>query len=94
MADSQVKALARSIDAKIQHTSSATGQGVIELFQMIAEDLAPGIMRPKSNDVRHTSDACLADKSTPETVTIAVRQEGEGHTLQSPRRPSKAACCF
>jgi hypothetical protein len=38
--DSQLRSLAQSVDAKVAHTSAATGQGVAELFQMVAEDLA------------------------------------------------------
>ncbi len=40
MGDSQLASLASGIAAKVVRTSAATGQGVVELFQMVAEDLA------------------------------------------------------
>lgn len=45
VADSQINALAQSTGAQILRTSSATGEGVKELFQGVAEDLAPSITK-------------------------------------------------
>lgn len=92
VADSQVKALAQTAGAPILRTSSATGEGVAELFQGVAEDLAPSITHEQDSSTHgisgdaHIMNAMIEEHIDPGTENIPVGKPK--------RNSSKNACCY
>ena len=74
VADSQLKALALSVNAQIYRTSSVTGEGVSELFQAIAEDLAPGIVKRTLCTAEVAEPCSLESQENESSPAVEIRQ--------------------
>ena len=94
VADSQVKALAETAKAKIQQTSSVTGRGVCELFQMIAEDLAPIIMQPTPSDSLSLQLARPNSTNSGMDMPERALEDTRISLDQTQNRLPKGSCCF
>ena len=95
VADSQLNALAQSARAQILRTSSATGEGVRELFQGIAEDLAPSITQACLEEDRPTEQVQL-HLPTPAAAIPEIDVQDQSNALASRSKSNspKKSCCF
>lgn len=93
VSDSQLQSLARSIDAQLIYTSAATGQGVAELFQMVAEDQAAShgerISVERKSESRSQSRRSSSETTRQVERNDIVQLEG----TQSCYRATRDACC-
>lgn len=95
VADSQINALAQSAGAQILHTSSATGEGVNELFQGVAEDLAPSITKACIEEDQFLEELQLRTLS-PEAESEETNVQGEvrAENVHSTASTKKMGCCY
>ena len=95
VADSQINALAQSAGAQILRTSSATGEGVNELFQGVAEDLAPSITKACIEEDQFLEELQLRTLS-PEAASEEANVQGEvrAENLRSTASTKKTGCCY
>ena len=94
VADSQINALAQSAGAIILRTSSATGEGVSELFQGVAEDLAPGITKACFEEDQFMEELQLRTPVLgPEVQEADAPDGGSTHAGLSKSKAKLSSCC-
>lgn len=103
VSDSQLQALAANTGAKLAATSAKTGQGVRELFEMVARDLAgvpeaqpqiPNLALRRGDSLQGSSPRATPRlTSVPSTARSRMSDTVQLRPQSSMRNRAKGSCC-
>ena len=91
--DSQLQSVASKVHAKLAYTSASTGQGIQELFQMVAEDLAEKSIQEAAQEMPQKVEEELVQKTPSVEERKLVINDPVRLDTPSCVRATREACC-